>query len=78
MNVVEKFWNWIDQRGVVRRLVLIIAIHLTYVTTYWAMRFAETSTRTGIDFAALIGAVTAPATAFAAFAFKAYLDSREQ
>jgi hypothetical protein len=40
------------------------------------MHFAETSTRTGIDLAALVAAVTAPATGFAAFVFKVYMDGR--
>ncbi len=73
---LERFWDFVDNRQVVRRLVLVVAVHLTYVCTYWAMHFAETSTRTGIDFAALVAAVTAPATAFAAFVFKVYIDGK--
>lgn len=75
---LERLWDWIDKRGVIRRAVLIVAIVQTWLVTEWGMRFAETSTRSGMDFAALIGAVTAPVTAFAGFVFKWYLDSRAE
>lgn len=74
----DRFWTWIDQRQIVRRIVLVIAVHLTYLTTTWAMHFAETSTRTGVDFAALIAAVTAPATGFCAWVFKLYLEAKDK
>ena len=74
--VISQLLDFIDNRQVVRRVVLIVAIHMTYAVTYWSMGFAETSTRTGLDLAALIAAVTAPVTAFAGFVFKLYLDAK--
>lgn len=71
-----KFWDWLDTRGVIRRAVLGVAIWMTWEVTHWAMAFAEHSVRPGVDLAAVIAAVSAPATALGGYVFKAYLDSR--
>lgn len=76
MKALERFWNFIDQRGIVRRIVLGIAIWMTWSVTTWAMHFAETSARAGMDFAALVAAVTTPVTVFSGYVFKAYIESR--
>lgn len=72
------FWDFIDRRGVIRRAVLGAAIWMTWRVSAWAMWFAESSERPGIDVAAIIAAVSAPITLFAGSAFKGYLDSREE
>ena len=69
-------WDFVDNRGIIRRLVLAVAIGQTAWVTQWAMRFAETSARPGIDIAAILAAVTAPVTLFAGAVFKNYVDSR--
>ena len=51
---------------------------MTWRVSVWAMGFAETSPRPGIDIAAIIAAVTAPVTLFAGSVFKGYLESRER
>lgn len=73
---LTRWWDFIDQRGIVRRIVLGVAIWMTWAVTVWAMAFVEHSQRPGIDLAAIIGAVSAPVAAFAGFVFKAYLDSK--
>lgn len=72
------FWTFIDRRGVIRRSVLGVAIWMTWRVSVWAMVFAETSGRPGLDVAAIIAAVSAPITLFAGSAFHGYLDSREE
>lgn len=73
---LAKFWDWLDNRGVIRRIVLGTAIWMTWEVTHWAMAFAEHSQRAGGDLAVVIAAVSAPATALGGYVFKAYLDSR--
>lgn len=70
------FWDWLDNRGVIRRVILGVAMWMTWEVTHWAMAFAAVSARPGIDLAAVIAAVSAPATALSGYVFKAYLDSR--
>ena len=72
----ERFWNWIDTRQVVRRCILAIAIFQTWEVTQWAMNFAMTTQRTGLDVAAMIGAVTGPITVFTGYVFRAYIDAK--
>lgn len=76
MKIPERLWNWIDQRGIVRRVVLGVAIAMTWNVTVWAMHFVEHSNRPGLDLAAIIAAVTGPVTLFGGFVFKAYIESR--
>lgn len=73
---IERWWDFVDQRGVIRRIVLGIAIWMTWRVSMWAMIYAETSTRPGLDIAAIIAAVTGPVTIFGGYAFKAYIVSR--
>lgn len=76
MKYLTEFWDFVDQRGVMRRLVLGIAIYLTWKVTLWGMTYVEGSTRIGSDLAMIIGAVTLPVSTFAGFVFRSYLDSR--
>ena len=66
-----------DKYGIVRRTVLVIAIWMTWNVSVWAMSYVMTSSRPGLDLAAIIAAVTAPVTMFATYVFKAYLESRD-
>ncbi len=69
-------WDWIDSRGIVRRIVLGIAMWMTWRVSVWGMAYANSSTLPGVEQAAVIAAVTAPITRFAGAVFKAYLDAR--
>ena len=74
----ERFWSFIDQRGIVRRVVLGITLYLTWVSFHWAASYASESTRAGMDIAAIIAAVLAPIAALQGAAFKAYLGRRNE
>lgn len=71
-------WDFIDRRGVIRRIVLGIAIWMTWRVSVWAMGYAVDSPRPGIDIAAIIAAVTAPVTVFGGYIFKQYVESRPE
>lgn len=76
LDQITKFWDWVDSRGVVRRIVLFVTLWMTWRAFQWAAEFASTTTRSGMDIGAIIAAVTAPITYLQASAFKVYSDSR--
>lgn len=75
------FWDWVDSRAVVRRIVLLVTLYMTYASFSWAARFAEmylaAKSGGGLDVAAIIGAVTAPISVLQGFIFKAYIEGKE-
>lgn len=75
-NTITAFWDWLDNRGIIRRIVLAVAIYQGWLVTVWAMSFSEVSARPGIDIAAIIAAVSMPVSTFGGFVFKAYLESK--
>ena len=76
MKAITEFWDWIDGRGVIRRIVLFVTLWLTWESYRWAAMFAESTDKSGVEVAAIIAAVTAPVTLLQASAFKAYIEGR--
>ncbi len=70
------FWDFVDERLVIRRIFLFATGTLTFQSYYWASSYANNTIATTIDTAAVILAVTAPVTALQGFVFKWYSDSR--
>ena len=60
----------------IRRVILGIAIWMTWKVSEWAMSFAINE-EISVNTAAVIAAVTSPVVAFGGYVFKAYLDSRD-
>jgi hypothetical protein len=80
-NGFTKLWDFIDQRGVVRRLVLFVSIWMLYIQSMWAHGYALTALSYGasdMSVAATVGAISAPATMLVGYVFKHYVDSRTQ
>lgn len=78
-NALTRLWDWIDTRGVIRRLVLAVTIWATIDTTRWAATFANRALeldRVTTQAVAMVGAVTALVAALGGYVFKLYLDSR--
>ena len=76
-NTLAKWWDFVDNRGIVRRLVLFVTLWMTWRSFAWAGEFAFAAKLTGgIEIAAIIAAVTAPIAALQAAIFKQYLDSK--
>lgn len=79
-NMLTRVWDWIDTRGVIRRLVLGITIWMLWREGAWAYDYALRALSAGkadMGVAAIMAAITAPATLLAGYVFKAYLQSRE-
>jgi hypothetical protein len=78
-NWLTAFWDWIDTRGVIRRIVLFTAIGMTFWISYRMTEFAFLALehdRISANIPLIIGAVTAPIVALGGYVFKVYLDSR--
>lgn len=78
---VTRCFEWVERRleegKWFRRLYVVAASGLMWQVTIWAMRYAEANaSRSGVDIAAVIGAVSAVPGAIVAFAFKQYMESR--
>ena len=80
MKYVVNFLDFIDTRAVIRRIVLGVTLWMTWESYTWAATFAESAVahgKTGMDYAALIAAVTLPISALQGYVFKVYAEGRE-
>ena len=75
---IETFQDWIDNRAVIRRVVLLFTLYMTYYGVNTAWKFASSSPFDGIGTAAVIAAVLAPIAALQGFAFQNYTGSRKE
>jgi hypothetical protein len=73
-----KFWDWIDRRAIIRRVVLFVTLWMTWRAFNWAGEYASSvNNLSGMDIAAIIAAVTAPITYLQAAVFKIYSEGRK-
>lgn len=70
------FWDFIDQRMILRRIMTLGTFAMTMYVVWWAMSFATTSTRPGADVAMIIGAIGAPLNALMGYLFVVYNQGR--
>lgn len=79
-NWITAFWDWIDTRGVIRRIVLFATMWMTFWVSYKMTEFAfaalAASKLSEGNIVLAIGAITAPIVALGGYVFKVYLDSR--
>lgn len=78
-NGLTQFWDWVDTRGVIRRVVMFVSMYMLWVQGHWAYDYAVAALAAGkgdAGTAAVIAAIGAPATALVGYVFKNYLDSR--
>lgn len=68
--------DFLDNRAVIRRIVLFVTLWMTWRGFEWAGQFASTTPKSGLEVAAIITAVTAPVAALQAAVFKVYSSSR--
>ncbi len=76
LSALTSFWDWVDDRAVVRRVVLFITVYMSYASFMWAARFAETTDKTGAEVGLIIAAVTGPVAALQGFVLKVYSEAR--
>jgi len=77
MTIVEAF----QKHKVVRRALMLWMMALTTHVFIWAMGFSDsalTTQRTGIDLAAMIGAITGPLALLQGYVFKLYNEARQE
>lgn len=76
--MLERFWDWVDARAIIRRTVLFVVLWMTWRVTEWSFSFAFDAMNAGkgMEVAAMLAAVTMPFAALQAFVFKWYSDSR--
>jgi hypothetical protein len=79
-NWLTAFWDWIDTRGVIRRIILFAAMWMTFWISFRMTEFVFAALALGKisegSIVAAIGMITAPIVALGGYVFKAYLDSR--
>lgn len=75
---MTNFFAWVDRRHFisVRAFTLYATLWLTWEVSRWAFAFATIATGSGIETAAVIGAVTAPACALQGFVFSSYMKAK--
>jgi hypothetical protein len=79
-NSFTQFWDFIDRRGVIRRIVLGVSIWMLWVQAEWAHEYSLAALALGksdAGVAAILAALSAPATLLVGYVFKNYLTSRE-
>lgn len=77
-DAVKSFWDWIDNRGVVRRLTLFTTLGLTIHAYWWAIHLANNSDKSGTELGLIIAAVTLPISYLQKSVFDSYLASRSK
>jgi hypothetical protein len=78
-NSFTQFWDFIDQRGVIRRAVLGVSIWMLCVQANWAYEYSLAALALGkadVGVAAIVTALSAPATLLVVSVFKNYVESR--
>ena len=71
-------WEWFDKRDVDKHLVSVFILYGTWRLTEWAMAYAAMNhTKSGVEIAAIIAAVTAPYMAMQAAALASYFKARQ-
>lgn len=73
---VKRFWDFVDHRDIDKHIVSVAIMYGTVNVTHWAMWFAQNSTLTGVERAAVIAAVSAPYMALQAAALSFYFKAR--
>lgn len=75
--MLKRFWDWVDDRVVIRRGIVIFTLYMTLTETWHAWEFARVSTFDGVGTATVIAAVLVPLGAVQAFAFHIYSEARK-
>src|SRR5512139_4320892 len=76
VKYVSQFWDFVDSRAVVRRIMTLGTFAMTVWVIQWAMVFASGSPRPGSDVALILGAIMVPLNALQGFLFAHYSKGR--
>ena len=72
----EGFESWMTKHRVRSTLMLSIGLWMSVDSYLWAKGYAASSTRNGVEIAAIIVAVQGIATSFTAWAFNTYSKNK--
>lgn len=72
----KRFWDWVDSRYIVRRVLLAFTAVLCGHAYFWAVKFAEETTKSGAEVGLIVAAVTGPVSLLMAQVAKLYGDGR--
>ena len=67
---------WLRRYRIRSTLIVGIATWMMIRVAEWSMLFAATSTRSGVEIAAILAAVQVPATLYAGYAFKIFQTTK--
>jgi len=80
MTWFKKFWDFVDNRGVVRRIVLGVTMWMTFWISYRMTEFAFAALAANKlsegNIILAITAISAPIAGLGGYVYKVYLDSR--
>lgn len=77
-SMLVRLWDWIDRRQIDAHVVAAIILIGSIKLLTWAMNFANANPgKSGLEVAAIIGAVMVPWSALQAAAIKFYFDTRQ-
>ena len=72
------FDQWMKRYRIRSTIILTIAMWMLIDAARWGMWFAVGNPRNGLEIAAILTAIQAPATFFAGWAFKIYTEGKMQ
>ena len=72
----NRFWDWVDNRAIIRRIVLFVTLWMSWASFTWAAAFAQATKLAGLEAAAIIAAVLTPISALQGFVFKVYVEGK--
>ena len=76
MNTNMDISTWLNRHRVRSTLVLTVAMWMLIDAAKWSMWFASGNPRDGLEIAAIITAVSGPATLLAGWAFKVFQENK--
>jgi len=77
-NEAGHFLDFVDQRRIVRRVFIFVVLWQFIDVYLFAKDLAGSNASSGVELAAVIGALTLPITALSGFLFKLYSGERSR
>lgn len=75
-GLMTRWWDFIDERNIHKRVVSFAILLGTVSVTIWATRYAEGADRPGLEVAAILAAVLAPYMALQAAGLKYFFEGK--
>jgi len=77
MKYLSEFWDFVDNRRIVRRSAFYVMLYITIRTAFWTWEFAaHAGNHTDVGIAAIIAAVWGPITVMQTAVFAFYNSGR--